>query len=154
MLVALHSLLLDLAVGRLCLSLLPPGWPGEHGRRELGATLCASLLLGILARSVAPWLWLWGLVLLVRLALLPGALRPRHEQARGPAVLWELAFVSAVLVHFLSLPYTHPDPTGSALLLGVLWLVAGWRTWRRRADRRARSLAVAGVLSPLVVILL
>lgn len=151
---ALLSLALDLAVGRLCLSLLPPGWPGEHGRRELGATLCASLLLGAPARILIPWLWAWGLILLARLALLPGALRPRHEHARGPALLWELAFLLAVVVHLLSFPATHPDPLGMILGLGALWLVAGWRTWRRRADRRARALAVAGLLSPLVVILL
>ena len=36
---ALLDLALHLAVGRLCLSLLPPGWPGYHDRREVGERL-------------------------------------------------------------------------------------------------------------------
>lgn len=71
-------------VGRLCLSLLPPGWPGYHDAREGGATLGASLFLGMLAWLSLPYVWLWGVLLAVRLALLPGAMRPRHELAAPP----------------------------------------------------------------------
>src|SRR5690606_20625623 len=90
---ALLQLALILGVGRTALALLPPGWPGYHGARELGATCAASLLLGsgllaaqaslLGALGIGPRLaWLvgpWGLILAVRLGSLPGAMRPRHE---------------------------------------------------------------------------
>lgn len=144
---ALLALLTHLAVGRLCLSLLAPGWPGYHDRKELGATLCASLMLGLLALEVLPWLWIWALVLLVRLAVLPGALRPRHEHERSPAIAWEIAFIVLVVLYV----DRFPDPLLVAIGLGVAWVVIGTRTWMRRADRRARALAVLGVLTPLGV---
>ena len=84
-------------VGRLCLSLLPPGWPGYHDAREGGATLGASLLLGTLAWFLLPYSWLWGVLLVFRLALLPGAMRPRHELAAPPGEpLDRLSFLLAL----------------------------------------------------------
>lgn len=92
------ELALVLGAGRTALSLLPPGWPGYHGGRELGATLAASLLLGItllagqaslvdaVASEPRPALLFapWALILALRLASLPGAMRPRHEPRAQP----------------------------------------------------------------------
>ncbi|MFT7671298.1 MAG: hypothetical protein ACI8X5_004015 [Planctomycetota bacterium] len=144
---AVNQLLLQLAVGRLCLSVLPPGWPGYHDRFELGATLCASWLLGMMALTLVPAWWLWALVFVVRLLLLPGALRPRHEARRARSFVWELLFL--VLVgSYLRL---FPNYTAIAWILGGLWVLAGRATWKRRADRRAKLLAVCGLVVPLVV---
>lgn len=144
---ALLQLLLHLAVGRLCLSLLPPGWPGYHDRRELGPTLCASLMLGLFALRLIPWAWIWGVLLLLRLSFLPGALRPRHDLARDPALAWELAFIAAGLL-FVD---RYPGALWLSIALGLALLIAGWQGWTRRADRRARALAILGVLTPVAV---
>jgi hypothetical protein len=147
---ALLPLILPLAVGRLCLSMLPPGWPGYHNRRELGATLCASLLLGLLALKLLPALWLWLVILVIRVCLLPGALRPRHELQRATGAPWALAF----LAFSFALLAGSPPFLVVTLVLGACWLIAGITLWTRRADRRARSLAFFGVLTPLVLWLL
>jgi len=134
---ALLDLVLHLCVGRLCLSLSPPGWPGYHDRQELGATLAASLLLGTLGLTLVPWPWVWALVLLLRLAFLPGALRPRYATGRGSGLGWlGVAAVFAALWIF-----SHPDLRAPAAALGLFWMAFGWRTWRLHADRRARTLA-------------
>jgi len=146
---ALFDLALHLAVGRLCLSLLPAGWPGYHNRREVGATLLASLLLGTLALQLVASPWIWGAVLLVRWALLPGALRPRHEIGRGTGLPWDGAFAALALWWVFS----AGDVRWPVSVLGALWLVLGISTWSRRADRRARALAVCGLLTPLVLVL-
>jgi hypothetical protein len=80
-------------VGRVILSLCPPGLPGRHGPRDLFATWGASHLLGGIALAaeaaaadllglelsplalVAPWL----LPAFLRWITLPGAMVPRHE---------------------------------------------------------------------------
>lgn len=137
---ALLDLALILGAGRLVLSLLPPGWPGYHDRSELGATLTASLLLGRLGLTLVPWWWVWLVVLVVRLVLLPGALRPGYPDRRG-GIGWLLVFLLCI-------------PTGSGLfplgitLEAVVMAAAGWWAWRERADRRARVLAVLAVLTP------
>lgn len=146
----LLDLALHLAVGRLCLSLLPPGWPGYHDRRELGATLSASLLLGSLALALVATPWVWGALCVVRLALLPGALRPRHEYERG----WGLSWLAIFAGFAIGWTYTHPNVLLSSALLGLVWIVVGVETWRRRADRRARALAVFGLLVPLALSLI
>lgn len=134
-----------LAVGRLALSWLPPGWPGDHGPRELGATASASLLCGLtllalqasflaalgLGGRAAPLLAPWALLLLLRLATLPGAMRPRHEPPSQPAdgrtrlILW----VGALgLLLPLTLPLTLPfgaRPLAGPLLELELGLGAG-----------------------------
>jgi hypothetical protein len=145
--VPLQDLALHVAVGRLCLSFLPPGWPGYHDRRELGATLAASLLLGAAALALIENPWFWAVLLLVRLAFLPGALRPRYEFGRGWGLKWLGLFVGLAVVW----TYNHPNVLLPTALLGALWIVVGIETWRRRADRRARALAVCGLLAPLVV---
>ena len=143
---ALLDLLLFLGVGRLVLSMLPPGWPGDHDVSELGATLLASLLLGRLALVLVPWLWVWSIVLVVRLLALPGALRPGYPDRRG-GWGWLLLFL-------LSLPTREFAPPLGLTREAIVLVVAGWWTWRERADRRARALAIAAALSPFVLALL
>jgi hypothetical protein len=147
---ALLDLALHVAVGRLCLSLLPPGWPGYHERRELGATLAASLLLGALALRLLANPWVWGALLAVRLAFLPGALRPRHEFGRDSGLRWIAVFLAFALWWIL----VHPAVLWPVSLLAALWLAVGIAIWRRRADRRARALAACAVLAPFAVGLL
>lgn len=98
-------------VGRVLLSVLPPGLPGRHAPAELPATWAASHLLGAFALSLeasllallradvslplffAPWI----LLALARFATLPGAMVPRHPLPREPAGPLPLAlFVIAV----------------------------------------------------------
>ena len=144
---ALLSLTVTVAVGRLCLSLVPPGWPGDHNRLEGGATLCASWLLGAAALALLPWLWLWAGVLVVRSAALPGAMRPRHERNRNARPLWLFAFAALASTHWLG----NTAMLVAAGLCGALFAVLGWSTWRARADRRARSMVWLGSLAPLVL---
>lgn len=143
---ALLSLLGALVVGRLCLSMLPPGWPGDHNRRELGAVLCASWLLGSTALVLLPWTWLWALVLIGRIALLPGGLRPRHEHDRSAQPLWFLLFAMCIAASLFGKPWTWIV----AFECAVAFMLVGWTTWQRRADRRARLLAGLGVVCALV----
>jgi len=104
-------------VGRLCLSVLPPGWPGYHDLREGGATLGACVLLGSVGLAAVPIWTPWALLLALRLALLPGAMRPRHE-----------------------LPIPRGNP--ASRLLGVASIVAlSWATWSApEALRDSRAL--------------
>lgn len=92
-------------VGRVLLSLLPPGLPGRHAPADLPATWAASHLLGGFALSLeaavlallraqvslplffAPWL----LLALARWATLPGAMVPRHALPREPLAPLPLA---------------------------------------------------------------
>ncbi len=143
---ALLQLALPLGVGRLVLSLLPPGWPGYHDRSELGATLTASLLLGRLGFALVPWWWVWLIVLVVRLVLLPGALRPGYPDRRG-GVGWLLVFL-------LCLAFGNDTFPVGITLEAVVLAGGGWWTWRERADRRARALALAALLSPVALALL
>lgn len=211
-------------VGRLCLSMLPPGWPGYHDVREGGATLGASLLLGSVAGYLLPYWWLWALALVIRWLLLPGAMRPRHELPipagrlfdrlvllvavaalawaawsspwsppptsfepgvggewasstwvlRSPLVAQSLLIGSALVLHALLLHLRWrpalrtaaitlvaavvvlalarvPAPALAPGLLGAAWIVAGWWSWRRFADRRARALAALGLASALLL---
>ncbi len=96
------ALVLQLLVGRLVLSFLPPGDPGSHGLSGLTATLATSFFLGEVALELEQRLWPtelgglgwalflfpWMLLALARLVTLPGAMVPRHEVAHeraGPA---------------------------------------------------------------------
>jgi hypothetical protein len=119
-------------VGRVFLSLLPPGLPGRHGLRELPATWAASHLLGgaVLALEtrvaelsglelprlalVAPWL----LVAFARWITLPAAMVPRHEPiAEAPGLLARsLGIVSPVVVLVAS-GGLHLDIAADALAL-------------------------------------
>ena len=144
------SLAVTVCVGRLCLSMIPPGWPGDHNRRELGATLCASWLLGIGAWALLPWIWLWLPLAVLRLALLPAGLRPRHERERAAKPLWLALFGLCCWAWWQGALTAQIAAGGCA----ALFAVCGWQTWRRRADRRARALAALGVLSSAVFILL
>ena len=101
--------LIQLGVGRILLSWLPPGRLGGHRPIELPATLGASYLLGGLALEVVgrvaallesdsgsanPLFYLlpFGALLLIRLATLPGyfvaGAEPPHEERSG--VFWGL----------------------------------------------------------------
>ena len=138
-----QSLVVTVCVGRLCLSILPPGWPGDHNRRELGATLSASWLIGSASWALAPWFWLWGPAALIRLALLPAGLRPRHERDRGMRPLWFVLFglcCWATWVGGLALQI-------AAGACGALLAIFGWQTWTARADRRSRNLVWVSVLA-------
>ena len=103
-------------VGRVILSLCPPGLPGRHGFRDLPATWAASHLLGGAALAlesrlaelgalhptrlalVAPWL----LVAFARWITLPGAMVPRHEPlAEAPGALACILRVAAPLAVLL-----------------------------------------------------
>jgi hypothetical protein len=110
-------------VGRLCLSILPAGWPGYHDWREGGATLGASVLLGSLGVWAVP-IWIpWGLLLAVRLVLLPGAMRPRHE---------------------LSIP---PGSALSRLLVATALGALGWAAWSASLTLLAPAQVIAGGLA-------
>ena len=133
--------LLQLAVGRLVLSLLPPGWPGYAGRRELAATLSASWMLGALAWSLAPWWWAWAAVLAARLLTLPGALRPRHGSPDGIGLAHVLVLAVTWALHFGQPFGAWPEQAW----LGTAWVVSACVGWRETADRRLRALGVAGL---------
>lgn len=112
--------LIQLAVGRVLLSWLPPGRLGGHRPLELPATLGTSYLLGeaILALQslLSPawgdaqaWGWHlvpWGVLGIVRLATLPGSFvpgaEPRHE-APGK-LFWGLVLFLVVLGGLLTVP--------------------------------------------------
>lgn len=126
------ALLVIAAVGRLALSLLPPGHVGSHRLRDLPTTWAASHMLGLATiESLSRWpavldfelpdilaLALVAAIALFRVATLPGAIVPAHAVplARAGVVargLW----------------------VGAALLL--LWQTAealqGERTWQEFA---------------------
>lgn len=133
---------MQLAVGRLSLSLLPPGWPGYAGRRELAATLSASWMLGAIGWGLAPWWWLWAIAMVGRLLTLPGALRPRHRSPDGLGKAQVLVLAVAWTLHFgrpLG-PWVEPS------WLGAAWVLCALIGWRETADRRLRALGVAGLL--------
>jgi len=81
-------------VGRLLLSILHAGLPGEHRLAGLPITWAVSFALGSLALEAQArllgqsvwsgesplWTWApWGVLLVLRLASLPGAMVPRHR---------------------------------------------------------------------------
>jgi len=135
-------------VGRLCLSLLPPGWPGYHDAREGGATLGASLLLGAIGCFLLPCWWLWGIALVLRVALLPGAMRPRPELAsprmcpvEGLAIPLALAALAwaAWISPWSPAPVTDFDPrVGGAV---------GPSTWVLRSPLVPPALLLGSLLS-------
>src|SRR5438132_1128697 len=110
--------LLALPIGRLLLSILPPGQPGGGAVHELAATLAASALLATMGMAVLRGLELmnpfafspaWILVLLplllvLRLAALPGAMVPRHQPPleRGTSTSRWTAMATAVLMAVVS----------------------------------------------------
>lgn len=145
-----------LVVGRLCLSILPPGWPGYHDRREGGATLAASLMLGTLGLELVPWWPVWGVALVVRVALLPGALRPRHEHAaepaKGPERLLPLVLALATAA-VIWVAWTDPGaPRGARLLVapaqaaGCVWVLQALAARTRRPRWIGAVLAALGAL--------
>jgi hypothetical protein len=162
-----------LAVGRILLAWLPPGAPGAHAPRELAWTLGASYALGLAALvlehqllsaaelAVVP-LWAifapWAVLLVARLATLPGALVPRHEPDAPPAgwparAVW-LAAVAGVLW------FAAHAPDQRAQLLHALKLdqraldAANWLALLALADfglERARALPGQRALIALVL---
>lgn len=134
------ALILLFLVGRLVLSLLPPGRPGAHVPSEWASTWAASHALGaIVIESQLAWMdelvwWPWLVLGIVRVLILPGAAKPRHEPAppridkrvwigRGlvlSAILWTGYDRSAV------------EATSLACLGGLL--VEGSRCLRRRPE--------------------
>jgi hypothetical protein len=108
-------------IGRVALSLFPPGLPGTHKGGGAAATWAASHALGLAAVGaqaalaglfdlplspislLAPWL----AVAVVRWALLPGAMVARREPRREPAGVWtaaaRIALACALLLPLLGL---------------------------------------------------
>lgn len=130
----LQRLLAPLVVGRLVLSLLPAGWPGDHDREELGATLLASWVLGRALDPLLGWWWLLAPLLAGRLLTLPGGPRPGYRDGRSGGLAWMVLLALLVPVDLAGLA---PAAAAGAALLAA----AGWRRWRVRADRRGRLLA-------------
>lgn len=114
------------ALGRCFLAWLPPGLPGRHTTRDIGATWAASFLIAstiVVALAESPWglssgsgtvigLAIAGLALIagvVRHATRPAAMVPRHE----PPIEREGPVTRAILV--------------GALLLAAWPLVEAWR---------------------------
>ncbi len=131
--------LVQLAVGRVILSYLPPGWPGYADRWELGATLSASWMLGALGFGLVPLWWAWTVLLALRVATLPGALRPRHGRPLAWGIVHGLALVLCLATQGsgfgLGLSYALP----------ALWVVTASAVWFTSADRRARALGLLAV---------
>ncbi|HVS10910.1 MAG TPA: hypothetical protein VMS76_13665 [Planctomycetota bacterium] len=108
-------------IGRVALSLCPPGLPGTHKGGGAAATWAASHAFGLAAVGaqaalaalfdlplspislLAPWL----AVAVVRWALLPGAMVARREPRREPAGAWtaaaRIALACALLLPLLGL---------------------------------------------------
>ena len=115
LLAAAPGLLVLALVGRVVLSLLPPGPLGSHTPRDLPVTWAASHLLGTLIAGLslaafeprtplglAALLLPWAPVAGLRIATLPGAMVPRHDlrlQAtdRAPTALTALVLLAALL---------------------------------------------------------
>jgi hypothetical protein len=122
------------AAGRCVLAVLPPGELGSHRPRALVATWAASHVLGLAAFAVsamiaqlvgaprsllalcAPWVVLAGL----RLATLPGSLRPRHDPPRerpsGPARAAGVLLAVALLAPAFAALLRASDPAVQAAL--------------------------------------
>ena len=157
-------------VGRLLLSVLPPGLPGRHAASELPATWAASHLLGGLALALelgaarslgldpgaiavlAPWL----LLALARWLTLPGAMVPRHDlphEAPGGLARSFRAAAPLVLVAAASLRASRgsadsillPAADGLALLALASHGLASAR--RSPLARSAAVLLLAGALA-------
>lgn len=139
------SLLLALVAGRLGLLLLPSGEAGTRSPFGASDTLAPVLVLGLAVREFGAVLGVGDLALvalallaLLRLALGPAALVPRHERVEAPlpqtvrwtnAALWILALVFAVA---LELP-------GLAASVFVAWL------FRAALERLAVALPLRSV---------
>jgi hypothetical protein len=145
-------------VGRVLLSVLPPGLPGRHAPTELPATWAASHLLGGFALSLegsvlallhaevslplffAPWI----LLALARFATLPGAMVPRHPLPQEPIgpVAFALFVAAAALVLGAAL-FDHGQASSAADALALLALAShGLATARRAPITRAVAVLV------------
>ena len=115
---ALPGLVLVAAIGRIALSLLPPGPIGSHERAGLATTWAASHLLGTVVVAlqtavfpprpdigylllfVGPWVLAGGL----RLATLPARMVPRHAPSAEPTGPGARTLRAAFAVVALSIP--------------------------------------------------
>ncbi|MFN0006653.1 MAG: hypothetical protein ACKVXR_02000 [Planctomycetota bacterium] len=163
---ALAQLFAIAFVGRVILSLLPPGLPGRHGFRELPATWAASHLLGGTALAfqarladlaglevsrlalVAPWL----LAAFARWITLPAAMVPRHEPlAEPPGAMARILWAASAVIVLAAAGVLHLGVAadGLALLACCSFALAGSR---RSPTRRAIVvLALAVVLAAAIV---
>lgn len=153
-------------VGRVALSLLPPGRPGFHGPTELPITWAASHLLGSLVlvaeRDIAgafglqagPALLLapWALVLVVRWVTLPGAVVPRHApRAEIPGPLARSIEVAAAALVLVASFVSPPSVDHSALAPGALESVVTALGAARSLASLPTCLAAANMLALLCV---
>ncbi len=145
--------LIQLGVGRVLLSLTPPGRLGGHRPIELPGTLGASYLLGELVFSVqgqflASWgraefgwqLAPWVVLLLLRLATLPAyyvaGAEPRHEERDGG--FWALVAIGIGLGLWL-----RPEPRLVSFVFVVSHLL--WQARRKPIGRAALMVVCLGV---------
>ena len=141
-------------VGRVILSLCPPGLPGRHGIRELPATWAASHLLGssalALEASAAELLGLrppplalvtpWLLVAFERWITLPGAMVPRHEPlGEKPGTLARVLQVAGPIVVLVAAREAPAEATADAL---ALLAVASFALATSRRSPTLRALVV------------
>ena len=158
--------------GRLLLALLPAD---NLDRRQLPATLATSLCLGwaalALELDLASRAGLahrtlllsvpWAILLLLRLATLPGAISPRHtprEEPRPP-LFWLLSAVLAGWLGYLAthldgstrftgrLPKPHDVPAALHLTIIAAFVLHGLRTVRRKPSLRM-ALVIALCATP------
>jgi hypothetical protein len=110
-------------------------------------------MLGALGLELVPWWTVWGVVLVLRLALLPGALRPRHERATPPASGWQrglapvpaLAAAAAIWIAF-----TDPGaPRDAQAFVAPAQAAAAVLTLQALAARTRRPPWVGAALSAL-----
>jgi hypothetical protein len=145
-------------VGRVALSLLPPGPPGFHGLADLPITWAASHLLGSLVlvaetdlvgvlglrASPAVLFTPWALVLVMRWLTLPGGFVPRHTPRAEIASTLARAIAFAACTLAVATAFAKSDQShASGAVRGCTSLLVG--------DRPAvsTSLAVANVLAAL-----
>lgn len=135
----LLALLAVALVGRVLLSLLPPGPLGSHRPPDLPTTWAVCHLLGLLALTVqarlfsaagtggeSPLLWTvpWILLAGARLVTLPGAMVPRHglrseAPSRAARLLGLAAALAALAPLGASLPGIDLWPLGAPPALGT-----------------------------------
>lgn len=151
-----------LAFGRILLAWLPPGEVGGHGWSELPATLAASLALGALAHELFDRILpgsttsaelLVALVLLVaRLATLPGAMVPRHAPRAEPfGTLDGLAALAVLAWTGYLLCTTSAFEAHLWLALALLVCAALASARRARAGRWVALFALAALGFPVAL---
>lgn len=161
----LIQILLTGAVGSVCLAWMPASSGSRRTLRDQLSLGALALLLGVpvlwvaALGGVSPWIVLaiGALLLVLRFALRPHALTPRHE----PAIVRESTFANAALLlawcatgaslfasNWFGLPHGHgPSGFASALLLATIVVVdSALGAARCRALVRAAAVSTFGAV--------